>query len=240
MEKEKFTINGYTVIKSTEHPNYAASECGKVFRISSGKELTKTYNKNTGYNMVRMCHNNHARTVRVNRVMGFTWVDNPSPDVYDCINHIDGNKINDAASNLEWCSGSQNQRHAIETGLKGKGSELYNAQLMEDQVHEICKRLEEGYRISDLAKEFEVSKDIIRKLRSGDSYFHIRQLYVNIPCNYKTSYSESTVRWVCDQIVKGHGDTSIAKSSTNTDLTTIDVKRIRYKVRYKVISDEYF
>ncbi|AUR94303.1 HNH nuclease [Vibrio phage 1.193.O._10N.286.52.C6] len=240
MEKKKFILSGFEVIQSTEHPNYAASRCGKVFRISSGKEMAKTFNKSTGYCMVRMCHNNHARTVRVNRIMGFTWVNNPSPEVYDSINHIDGDKTNDHADNLEWCSGSQNQRHAIATGLKGKGSLLYNAELHEDEVHSICQRLEEGFLVKDLSDEFSVSKDIIRKIRAGDTYFHIRQLYVNIPCNYKTSYSESTVRWVCDKIVEGHGDAPIARMSRNTELSTIDVKRIRYKIRYKVISDEYF
>ncbi|CAM0043286.1 HNH endonuclease [Vibrio phage K460] len=240
MERKKFILSGYVVIQSTEHLNYAASECGEIFRISSGKKLTKTYNKGTGYYMVRMCHNNHARTVRVNRVMGFTWLYNPRPELHDSINHIDGDKLNDHASNLEWCSGSQNQRHAIETGLKGKGSLLYNAQLEEDQVHIICQRLEEGYRIKDIADEFSVSKDIVRKIRGGDTYFHIRQLYVNIPCNYKTSYSENTVRWVCEKINEGCGDAPIARLSENTDLTTIDVKRIRYKIRYKDISNEYF
>lgn len=237
---EIFEINGIEVKQSPKHPNYAASRCGRVFRISSGKELTKTFNKTTGYNYVRMCHNNHATTVRVNRVIGWTWVENPEPDLYDKLNHKDGNKLNDTMSNLEWCTGSQNQRHAVETGLKGKGEELYNAELSEDQVHEICRRLEDGFKVNELASEFSVSKDIIRKIRAGDTYFHIRKLYTNIPHKYQTELSESTVRWVCEKILKGFGDKPISNLSDNKNVTAIECKRIRYKIRYSAISDEYF
>lgn len=237
---KSFYINGTEVKQSPEHPNYAASFDGRIFRVSSGRELAKTFNRNTEYNYVRMCHNNHATTVRVNRVIAFSWVENPHPELYDIVNHKDGDKLNDNVINLEWCTGSQNQRHALETGLKGKGEKLYNSELTEDKVHEVCKRLEDGYKVNELATEFSVSKDIIRKVRAGDTYFHIRNLYTNIPHKYKSEFSESTVRWVCEQIIKGKPDKGIAEESNNSKLTTIDIKRIRYKIRYKIISDEYF
>ena len=40
--------------------------------------------------------------------------------------------------------------------------------------------------------------------------------------------------------ILGYSDPNIAKMSTNANITTIEVKRIRYKIRYKTISDEYF
>lgn len=41
-------------------------------------------------------------------------------------------------------------------------------------------------------------------------------------------------------VLEGKSDKWLSENSTNTNLTIIECKRIRYKIRYKYISDEYF
>ena len=91
----------------------------------------------------------------------------------------------------------------------------------------------------DIADMFDVTVDAVRKIKAGDTYFHVRSLY-DIPHTYLSEFSESTVRWVCERLCEGLADNKISAITTNKNLKTIDVKRIRYKIRYKYISDEYF
>lgn len=230
-------INNIEVRIVPDYPKYAVSFCGKVFRLDTGKELKQGVRR--GYLYVNTSINNEQRKVNTHVMVATVWVNNPDPKLRKFVNHKDGNKLNNHASNLEWVTGSQNQRHALDCGLKAKGSNLYNSELDEKQVHEICKLLVDGLRPKDIAVKYTVTPDIIRKIRSGDTYFHVRSLY-NIPMTYRENFSESTVKWVCERILEGLSDQSIVNLSSNGKLTVIDVKRIRYKIRYKSISDLYF
>ena len=220
---------------------YAASKCGEVFRISTGKKMAKrktlTHNYESYY--TRICINNKAMNRKTHRLVALAWLGDPPSELHNQINHKDGNPLNNYIDNLEWVTHSQNQRHAVETGLKGKGDELYNATLNDSQVHEICVKLKDGARAKDLSEYYGVSIDIIRKIKAGDTYFHIRQLY-DIEHNYKYEYSDSTIKWVCGKIVEGLSDKGIVNISTNPSLTIIEIKRIRYKIRYKWVSDKFF
>lgn len=51
----------------------------------------------------------------VSRLVALTFLGTP-PDKYT-VNHIDGNRMNNAIDNLEWLSRADNIRHGFETGL---------------------------------------------------------------------------------------------------------------------------
>ena len=225
---------------SPEYPEYLINYSGtKVIRKNS-KRLLKLIVRSDGYLGVRTSHNNKPKNSLVHVMVILAWKRDGMTDTRCVVNHIDGNKLNPHGDNLEWVTQAENQRHAVSTGLKQKGGDLYNASLSDQQVHEVCRLLTDGLTVKSLADRFEVKPDNIRKIKDGSCYFHIRKLYTNIPHTFKTEFSETTVRWVCQQIVMGVSDKNIANNSNNKNLTNIDVKRIRHKIRYSDISDEYF
>lgn len=73
-----------------------------------------------GYVDIAFSKNGVLKHYRAHRVVAKEFVDNPFalPEV----NHIDGDKTNNAASNLEWCSRSENTIHAYRSGLQTRVS----------------------------------------------------------------------------------------------------------------------
>jgi hypothetical protein len=91
------------------------------------------------------------------------------------INHIDGNKTNNHISNLEWCTASHNQKHAIEIGLRNDmGEKNKNSKLTEQQVLEIRELYSSGnYYQTELSRKFNVSQRLICKIINRKTWTHI-------------------------------------------------------------------
>lgn len=68
------------------------------------------------YLRVRLWKNKVVRTLFVHRLVAQAFIPNPLNKPQ--INHIDGNKKNNCADNLEWCSASENMEHAYKNGLR--------------------------------------------------------------------------------------------------------------------------
>lgn len=69
-----------------------------------------------GYFFCHLCKNGKDKNCKVHRLVAETFIKNP--DNYPCINHIDGNKLNNKIENLEWSSYSHNVKEAFRLGLR--------------------------------------------------------------------------------------------------------------------------
>lgn len=115
--------------KPTQHEGYEASSLGRIrsidrvggggtgnWKLRKGRVLSQRFNR-AGYMRLNIMIDNVRTTVQVHRLV--CWAFHGAPEFYSAqVNHKDGNKENNAIDNLEWCTQSENQTHAVETGLR--------------------------------------------------------------------------------------------------------------------------
>lgn len=76
----------------------------------------KTHIGNVGYYTTDFQVNKIKQTVSVHRLIAEAFI--PNPDKKATVNHKDGIKTNISISNLEWATFSENNKHAVDTGLR--------------------------------------------------------------------------------------------------------------------------
>lgn len=109
----------------------------------------------------------------IHRIVAEAFIPNPRDLPY--VNHIDANKHNNAVANLEWCTATENYRHAKSLGLvpDARGSQKGSAKLHEDQVFVIKKMIQLGFSNEELAAIFKVSTAPISYIRNNQAWTHV-------------------------------------------------------------------
>ena len=100
------TINGQTYDK------YFVSNLGR-FKNYKGIIMSDYKPHHTGYIYVRVEKTKYA----LHRIMASTFIENLEPEIYNVVNHIDGNKLNNSAANLEWTTIKGNNIHNHKSGF---------------------------------------------------------------------------------------------------------------------------
>ncbi len=125
-----------------------------------------------GYLRVHLNKNGKQVKRYVHRLVGKVFV--PNKDSKPQINHIDGNKLNNHASNLEWATNQENIIHSYKTGLRvgtdATGEKNTMAKLTEKDVVEIRNSDKTVKKLSD---RFGVSKSCIYKIKQRKRWPHI-------------------------------------------------------------------
>jgi hypothetical protein len=134
---------------------YEISENGDVKRIAKTNNQYSVghilkHNVVNGYAHVQLHKDSKAKMMRVHRLVAMSFLSNEQNKPH--VNHIDGNKLNNHVSNLEWCTPSENEIHKHR--VLNKTVRKYV--LCPEQLQKLIKLRISGKRLNELSEIFNI------------------------------------------------------------------------------------
>lgn len=157
------------------NPGYFITIDGLVYSNKRGYIKLLTRHKNhKGYLRITL----YKKTIPIHRLVAITFI--PNPNGFPQVNHIDGNKLNNNVSNLEWCTNEHNisegkRLKLFKPNLKNhaRGSKTGGAKLNENQVLTIREKFKSGVSTLKLCDIFRVSKNAIYSIINRETWKHV-------------------------------------------------------------------
>lgn len=168
------------ILRAVASGQIKVTRSGRVFRRKASVEngvILGSYvpqvlstHKHSGRVYFQLSFEGITKSVLINRVVGLVYI--PNPENKPEVNHIDGDKANNALDNLEWSTRQEQELHAQRNGLKAnRGSSNSNAKLTAAEVLEIREAAKTS--ISELSRTFGVSRKTITDIKSRATWSHI-------------------------------------------------------------------
>lgn len=158
---------------------YEVSSHGRVKSPGNNKERKEKILKfgldRGGYQLVTLCKNGKQKTPKVHRLVAIHFINNPNNK--PCVNHLDGDKTNNYYLNLEWCTYSENNKHAYEYGLK-------NSDHCTKKVY--CFELNQEFEsASEASRKLNINRGNISSCCRGDVLSAGKHTITNEPLTWK-------------------------------------------------------
>ena len=139
----------------------ASVDGGGIFKIrKTDKKKTATKGK---YYLDIQCYGKHFS---IHRIMAEMFIPNDDPVNKQCVNHIDGNSLNNNVENLEWCTQKENCNDPLRSNRHRKTREYNQKQRDIEMVNtgiQYCKEFliatGNEHLLSDLAIYVKERKD---------------------------------------------------------------------------------
>lgn len=153
---------------------YAVSNMGRVKRTlrrrgtMGGLMAQNLTGPRRNYLGGTFCNRNVRSKFKTHRLVALAFCPGYSPGMH--VNHIDGNTLNNRASNLEWVTQADNNRHAFRIGRMPMGERRYGSKLLNSDVPAIIARLDAGERQEDIASDYGVSFKNISNIKRGKTW----------------------------------------------------------------------
>ena len=166
------------------HSNYEISTCGEVRSVARVVEtsvgprayvskILRQHVSKLGYVCVGLSVKKGAtRVFGVHRLLAMTFIPNDDSENKTMVCHCDGNKLNNALTNLRWDTPKANYQDAVLHGTYSRGERHGQSKLSVTQVMAVR---ESDLTPNLLAEIMEVCPSTIRNIRRGAAWKHLNK-----------------------------------------------------------------
>ena len=152
--------------------------------VTPGAELS--LRTSSRYVQVSLCRDGQEKTHLVHRLVALAFV--PSVNGKECVNHKNGIRHCNAASNLEWVTSKENYAHALQMGLaptgdrngsrtkverRPRGESMPVSKLLTRDVIQIRELRKAGKTLSYIADLFSVCPQTIHNVAARKNWRHV-------------------------------------------------------------------
>lgn len=155
--------------------HYKVSTYGRVLSLKGGdkkilRERKSWVRKSSYYLTVILYNNGDCKTFPVHRLVADAFI--PNPELKETVNHKNGIKNCNYLWNLEWCTPSENSKHAIGLGYKNiiKGRDHYEIRAVA-QYTKGGKLINKYYSLTEASSKTGVQRINIGKVAKGERPF---------------------------------------------------------------------
>jgi uncharacterized protein (DUF433 family) len=156
------------------------------------------------------------------------------------VNHIDGVKLNNHYTNLEWATSSENIQHSFDTGLNRgtRGQDVVGSVLKDHEVHDICRMMESGLTTKQIMEVYPQNFKTLSNIRTGTRWVHITGQY-SIPCKRQPRMPPDDVEKVCQMLSSGLSPREISEMPEFSYVTESSIYNIFKRKFHTKISSAY-
>lgn len=235
---------------------YEVTDCGKIWSHTSNRFLKNSvnYNHHDKYGKVFLSnYDKKIKTLKVHRLVALAFLEKPFGKNH--VNHIDGDIYNNSVSNLEWCTPTENNAHSMRCVRKAQflkdqsmnltqngkvvSRSVGRYKITEDEAHQYCEYMEQGYRACDIYVLMGVNRKTFTRFRNltHPKYNHVAEKYDFSKIPVVNKLTQEQVLDICERLQNKETIMSIYKLLSVGRNTVQDIK---LRKTYLATSKDYF